>query len=68
MYKKSKTPSINNAAHTCISELALAEKELNELITKIKKSGPPPHADFWHQSLHEAKERVRKSKACQLQL
>ena len=42
-------------------EISEARKILYELRKKIRKSGVPPHSDFWHQSLHEAKERLREA-------
>jgi hypothetical protein len=36
-----------------------ATKGMLTLLGRIHKSGPVPHADYWHQSLYEADERIR---------
>lgn len=66
MSTKRKTTSNHNLAKTCATELSLAKNKLHELKIKVKISGPYPHADFWHQSLHEAEERVRRATMCKL--
>lgn len=38
-----------------------AISEWLELIDKIKKSGRPPHADYWNQSIYEAEKKLRLS-------
>ena len=64
MPAKNKILSGKHRESICAAELASAEKELIELREKINTSGAPPHADYWHQRLYEAEERLRLALAC----
>ena len=66
MRAKSKTKSRQNHSPSYSTNVACAKKKLLELRKKIQAYGIPPHADFWHQSLYEAEERLRRALACQL--
>lgn len=44
------------SSHT---ELLEAARNRVTLSDRIQSSGPPPHTDFWHQSIDEAQEALR---------
>ena len=44
-----------------IKALKKATQEFEDLMVKINDAGMPPHSDFWCQSIHAAKSKVKKS-------
>lgn len=41
-----------------LKEVASAAKARRDLSAEIRAAGTPPHADYWHQSIHEADVRL----------
>lgn len=46
------------ALQSKVREYAFAVWELDELKNTIRKAGPAPHTDFWHQSLFNAEKKI----------
>ena len=44
--------------HLSIPDLRATVQEYRDLQKKIRSAGRPPHADFWHQSIAEAEEKI----------
>ena len=44
-----------------LQSLRVAIKEFEVLLIEIKGKGTPPHADYWHQSIHEAEMKVKEA-------
>lgn len=46
-----------------LQEVVAAAQAWMDLRDEIRKAGIPPHTDYWHQSIHEAEERLREALA-----